>query len=156
MRIQDLLTRDLICMNLRGSTKDEVIRELARVLDSAGKLNSLEDYIAAVYEREALGSTGVGLGVAIPHGKSAAVREPAVAFGKSIRGVDFQSIDGTPAHLIFMIAVPDSADDQHLRILATLSRMLIHEDFRKALMEADSPEDVFVAIQAKEAEWAGP
>lgn len=142
-------------MNLRASTKDEVIRELAGVLDRAGKLNSLEEYIVAVYEREALGSTGVGMGVAIPHGKSAAVREPAVAFGKSVGGVDFQSIDGTPAHLIFMIAVPASADNQHLRILANLSRMLIHEDFRKGLMEAGSPEDVFLAIQAKEAELAG-
>ncbi|MEW6106860.1 MAG: fructose PTS transporter subunit IIA [Bacillota bacterium] len=155
MRIQDLLSTDLICMNLRASTKDEVIRELAGVLDRAGKLNSLEEYIVAVYEREALGSTGVGMGVAIPHGKSAAVREPAVAFGKSVGGVDFQSIDGTPAHLIFMIAVPASADNQHLRILAILSRMLIHEDFRKGLMEAGSPEDVFLAIQAKEAELAG-
>lgn len=155
MRIQDLLSTDLIRMNLRASTKDEVIRELAEVLDRAGKLNSLEEYIAAVYEREALGSTGVGLGVAIPHGKSAAVREPAVAFGKSAEGVDFQSVDGTPAHLVFMIAVPDSADNEHLRILATLSRMLIHEDFRKALMEAGSPEEILQTIQAKETERAG-
>lgn len=155
MRIQDLLSTDLICMNLRASTKDEVIRELAGVLDRAGKLNSLEEYIAAVYEREALGSTGVGLGVAIPHGKSAAVREPAVAFGKSAEGVDFQSVDGTPAHLVFMIAVPDSADNEHLRILATLSRMLIHEEFRKALMEAGSPEEILRVIQAKETERAG-
>lgn len=138
-------------MDLKALTKEEAIGKLAALLDAAGKLRSRQDYIQAVMEREALTTTGVGMGIAIPHGKSAAVREPAIAVGKSGPGIAWESLDGEPVHLIFLLAVPEeSAGNEHLRILARLSRMLIDEGFRRELMSATIPEEVLAAVSGPE------
>lgn len=149
MEIGDLLRPELITLELKAAAKAEVIRELAALMAAAGFLDDVEAYIAAVMEREAIGSTGVGMGVAIPHGKVKAVRAACVAFGKSTPGVDFGGPDG-PAHLIFLIAVPENADNHHLKILAKLSRMLIHEEVRAKLAQATSEEEVLAALQRRD------
>lgn len=149
MKVGDLLQPQLINLALKAATKREAISELAALMADGGYLYDQEEFIAAVMEREALGSTGVGMGVAIPHGKAKAVRVAGVAFGKSASGVDFQGPDG-PAHLIFLIAVPENAENHHLKILAKLSRMLIHEEVRAKLTQATTAEEVLQALRSDE------
>lgn len=146
MRITELLTKETIAMDLSATTKDGAIDELAHQLNQAGKLNHLDDYIAAIHKREQQSSTGIGEGVAIPHAKVEAVKTPAIAFGKSKAGVDYDSLDMQPAHLFFMIAAPATGAQTHLDALAKLSSVLMDESVRQALLEADSPEEVLAII----------
>ncbi|PCF44304.1 PTS fructose transporter subunit IIABC [Staphylococcus delphini] len=146
MRITELLTKETIAMDLSATTKDGAIDELAQQLNQAGKLNHLDDYIAAIHKREQQSSTGIGEGIAIPHAKVAAVKTPAIAFGKSKAGVDYDSLDMQPAHLFFMIAAPATGAQTHLDALAKLSSVLMDESVRQALLEADSPEEVLAII----------
>lgn len=145
--IGNLLSRETICLDLPGSDKAAAIEHLAGLLESAGKLESRPEYLKAVWNREAQMSTGIGMGIAIPHGKSRAVRSPAVALGRSDRGIDFQSLDDGLVHLVLLLAVPEAAaSDEHLRILASLARMLMDEDFRRALLEARTGEEILEVI----------
>lgn len=138
MKLSDLLTEDLMVLELEGKSRDTVMEELLQKLDDSGVLSDREQYRRDLYTREEHGSTGIGFGIAIPHGKSAGVSEPRVAFGRSSAGVDWDSIDGEPAKLIFMIAVPaEQAGDEHLKILQALSRKLMDESFRHSLLEAE-------------------
>ncbi|HHU6750450.1 TPA: PTS fructose transporter subunit IIABC [Staphylococcus pseudintermedius] len=146
MRIIELLTKETIAMDLSATTKDGAIDELAQQLNQAGKLNQLDDYIAAIHKREQQSSTGIGEGIAIPHAKVEAVKTPAIAFGKSKAGVDYDSLDMQPAHLFFMIAAPATGAQTHLDALAKLSSILMDESVRQALLEADSPEAVLAII----------
>lgn len=146
MRITELLTKETIAMDLSATTKDGAIDELAQQLNQAGKLNHLDDYIAAIHKREQQSSTGIGEGIAIPHAKVEAVKTPAIAFGKSKAGVDYDSLDMQPAHLFFMIAAPATGAQTHLDALAKLSSVLMDESVRQALLEADSPEEVLAII----------
>lgn len=147
----ELIGPGTICMDLGASTKEEAIGKLAGMLDSAGKLRSRQDYIRAVLDRESLTTTGVGMGIAIPHGKSAAVREAGIAFGKSDSGIEWASLDGEPVRLVFLLAVPEeAAGTQHLKILARLSRMLMDEGFRHDLMSATTPGKVLEVISRSE------
>nr|WP_044642309.1 fructose PTS transporter subunit IIA [Risungbinella massiliensis] len=148
MKLSSLLTEDLITLHLQSTDKDAAMNELAQLLDQAGVLSSVDGYLEALHQREKQGSTGIGFGIAIPHGKSDAVKEPRVAFGRT-SGIDWDSLDGEPAQLIFMIAVPaEQAGDEHLRILQALSRKLIDDEFREALLAADSKEKVIQLLHA--------
>ncbi|UXS28918.1 fructose-specific PTS transporter subunit EIIC [Staphylococcus delphini] len=146
MRITELLTKETIAMDLSATTKEGAIDELAQQLNQAGKLNHLDDYIAAIHKREQQSSTGIGEGIAIPHAKVEAVKTPAIAFGKSKAGVDYDSLDMQPAHLFFMIAAPATGAQTHLDALDKLSSVLMDESVRQALLEADSPEEVLAII----------
>lgn len=147
-RLTDIMDEDLIEVNLEGSDRDAVIDELIGKLDETGILSSKETYKEAILAREAEGTTGMGMNIAIPHGKSDAVKRPAVVYGRSIEGIDWNSMDGTEAKLIFMIAVPtESAGDAHLKILQMLSRKLMDNDFRNELLEADSKEGVYALLE---------
>ncbi|WP_353421338.1 PTS fructose transporter subunit IIABC [Staphylococcus delphini] len=146
MRITELLTKETIAMDLSATTKEGAIDELAQQLNQAGKLNHLDDYIAAIHKREQQSSTGIGEGIAIPHAKVEAVKTPAIAFGKSKAGVDYDSLDMQPAHLFFMIAAPATGAQTHLDALYKLSSVLMDESVRQALLEADSPEEVLAII----------
>lgn len=150
MKITDLLTRDTITLDLQATSKDEVLNELAVQLDRAGKLNDVTVYREAINKRETESTTGVGDGIAIPHAKTSAVKEPAIAFGRSEAGVDYNSLDGQPAYLFFMIAASEGANNEHLETLSKLSTYLIHEDFRNSLMEAKSKDDIIALFEAKE------
>ncbi len=150
MKISSLLNADLIKVNLQKTDKNEVLQELVNVLDNAGKLKSNDDFYKAILAREEETTTGVGNGIAIPHGKSSAVKEPSLAFGKSINGIDFGSFDDKPAKIFFMIAVPEEKSNEHLKVLAQLSRKLMHKDFREALLSADTKEEVLNVIKENE------
>ncbi|WP_085522555.1 PTS fructose transporter subunit IIABC [Tuberibacillus sp. Marseille-P3662] len=154
MKITDLLTTDTIILDLEATNKADVIEELTQKLEGAGKLNNLQGYQEAIKAREAESTTGIGEGVAIPHAKTAAVKQPAIAFGRSQQGVDYDSLDGQPAHLFFMIAAGEGANNTHLEALSKLSTFLLKEDFRQALLAADSKEDVIELIGLKENEDA--
>lgn len=107
MRITELLTKDTIILQLKSQSKADVIEELVSKLDEAGKLNDKAGFREAILAREAQSTTGIGEGIAIPHGKSAAVKIPAIAFGRSEEGLDYEALDGQPSHLFFMIAASE-------------------------------------------------
>jgi PTS system fructose-specific IIC component len=146
LRITELLTKETIAMDLSASDKNGVIDELVNQLDSAGKLSDIAQFKEAIHNRESQSTTGIGEGIAIPHAKVAAVTSPAIAFGKSKEGVDYQSLDGQPAHLFFMIAAPEGGAQTHLDALAKLSGILMDDTVRENLLQANSKEEILRII----------
>ncbi|SDQ10611.1 fructose-specific PTS transporter subunit EIIC [Carnobacterium viridans] len=157
MNINDLLIKDVMIMDLQSTTKEGVIDEMIASLKANNRINDADLFKKGIMHRESLTSTGLGDGIAMPHAKTTAVNDATVVFAKSVNGVDYDSLDGQPAHLFFMIAAPEGANDTHLQALANLSRLLIHPDFVLSLKEAKSAEEVrslFAAaqdVQEKEA-----
>lgn len=156
MRITDLLTKDTIAMDLRADTKTGVLDELIAQLDAAGKLTDRDAFKQNILAREEQSTTGIGEGIAIPHAKSAAVKSPAIAFGRSLEGIDFESMDGQPANLFFMIAASEGANDAHLEALSRLATFLMDTEFQNEILKADSKEAVIRAVAEKELEVEGP
>ncbi|MFC5712830.1 fructose-specific PTS transporter subunit EIIC [Thalassorhabdus alkalitolerans] len=155
MKITELLKADTIQLDLQSSSKEEVIDELIGTLDKAGRLHDPKGYKEAIVAREEQSSTGIGEGVAIPHAKTSAVKTPAIAFGRSQSGLDYDSLDGQPAHLFFMIAASEGANQTHLETLSRLSTLLMDQDFRAILLEASTKEEILIAIDEKEKEKLG-
>ncbi|RKL66812.1 PTS fructose transporter subunit IIA [Salipaludibacillus neizhouensis] len=152
MKITELLKKETMILNLTATTKDAVIEELADKLDGAGNLRDKQAFIKEIHHREEQSSTGIGEGVAIPHAKSKEVIEPAIVFGRSQSGIDYDALDGENSHLFFMIAASAGANDVHLQALSRLSTLLMDEDFRRLLMEARSEKDILDAVDLKEKE----
>lgn len=152
MRIIDLLKRDGIKLNAKISSKEESINILVDLMDSTGNLKSKEDYKKAVLERESLSTTGIGEGIAIPHAKTAAVNKPGLSAMVVPEGVDYDSLDGEPAHLFFMIAAPEGGNNLHLEVLARLSTILMDESFRAELIKASDKDEFLKLIDKKEKE----
>ncbi|MGD6794647.1 PTS fructose transporter subunit IIABC [Metabacillus indicus] len=152
MKITDLLTRDTIILDLRAGTKPAVIDELIEILHNSGKLKDKEGYKKAILSREEQSTTGIGEGIAIPHAKTNAVAEPAIAFGRSRQGADYESLDGQPAHLFFMIAASEGANNEHLQTLSRLSGFLMDPAFKKKLEDAETEDEILNAINEKEKE----
>lgn len=153
MKITDILVKDAVLLDLAGSTKREVLEEMARALAAAEPEIDGDRLLEVLLEREALQSTGIGEGVAIPHGKLPGLRRLVASFARSRQGVDFESIDGQPTHLLFLLVVPEHSGGQHLKALARISRFLRDAAFRKQLLEAESVEDVVRAIEEEEAKF---
>ncbi|ALS73991.1 PTS fructose transporter subunit IIA [Planococcus rifietoensis] len=156
MRITQLLTENTIILDLKAGSKREVLDELAGQLDRAGKLNDKKQFTKDILAREEQSTTGIGDTIAIPHAKSEAVKTPAIAFGRSFDGIDFESLDGQPAQLFFMIAATAGANDDHLEALSRLATFLMDEKFRVNILEAESKQQVLDIVSAKEAEVDGP
>ncbi|ARP42847.1 Fructose permease IIC component [Geobacillus thermodenitrificans] len=156
MNITDLLTKETIILALRAQTKSEVIDELAAKLAEVGAVSDVEAFKQVIWAREKQSTTGVGEGIAIPHAKTAAVKRPAVAFGRSAEGIDYESLDGKPSHLFFMIAAPEGGEQTHLQALARLSSMLMDASFRAALENASNEEEIVRLLAAKESEEEEP
>ncbi|PRO65937.1 PTS fructose transporter subunit IIABC [Alkalicoccus urumqiensis] len=152
MKITELLKKETMVLELASTSKEAVMEELAETLDKAGHLNDRASFLEAIRERESQSSTGIGEGVAIPHAKTAAVTEPAIVFGRSQEGIDYDALDGQPSHLFFMIAASEGANQTHLQALSRLSTLLMDEDFRQVLLKASSKEDILKAVDAKEKE----
>src|SRR6056297_1206523 len=142
MEVHEFINQDLIKMNLVSQDKDSVIEEMIDIMVENGIVTDKEEVVKKAMEREAKGTTGVGKGVAIPHVKSEEVERPAVAFGRSAEGIDYGSMDEKPSYLFFLITVPEESHDEHLQLLAKLSRNLVHDEFRDSLLEAESDEEV--------------
>ncbi|MBP1048161.1 PTS sugar transporter subunit IIA [Enterococcus sp. BWM-S5] len=146
MGLKELMTEETIVLELNSKSKTMGIEELAEKMMQAGRITDLTSYLAAVMKREAEATTGIGFGVGIPHGKSKAVSSPTLGFGRSKEGISYDSMDGKPVHLLFLIAVPENSDDEHLRILSQLSRKLMHQDIRDRLMNAVDAEEIYSII----------
>ena len=152
MKISDLLIKDRINLDVQSSDKTGIIRELAKLHESTGVLNDYEGYVNALMAREAQSSTGIGEGIAIPHAKTEFVKEPALAMGRKKEGIEYDSLDGEPATLFFMIAAPDGANNTHIETLARLSQLLLDDDFKAALENAATADEVVDIINKAEAE----
>jgi len=146
MNITELLSVKLIKLELNSKTKEDVINEMVNILDENGKLLDKDIYLKAVLDREKEFSTGIGMGIAIPHGKSSGVKEPALIFGRSVDGIDYQSMDDELAHIFFLIAVPEESSNEHLKILSQISRKLMHKELRDSLMKASSAEEIITLL----------
>ena len=146
--INNMLSENCINLNLKGTTKSEIIDELVEILYAAGKLNDKEEYKKEILKREAQSSTGLEEGIAIPHAKTSAVKIPSIAFGLSKAGVDYESLDGEPSKLFFMIAAPANASDTHIEVLSKLTTTLLDDDVRENLLKAASPKEVIEILSA--------
>ncbi|ARF70223.1 PTS fructose transporter subunit IIC [Paenibacillus larvae subsp. pulvifaciens] len=151
MKITDLLKQDTVILNLQSTGKEAVIDELIAKLDEAGRLSDPKAFREAIMLRESHSTTGLGDGVAIPHAKTAAVKVPAICFGRSIEGVDYESMDEQPAHLFFMIAATDDAHDTHIETLSRLFTML-DENMREGMLKATSVEQLLSIVDQRENE----
>jgi nitrogen PTS system EIIA component len=151
MQIIDLLKKEYIINTLEATTKKGVIAEFAEAL--AGRTGISPARVCAILEeREKLGTTGIGDGVAIPHGKLEEIRDTVVFFGKSETGIPFNSMDGRPVHLFFILVAPENTNGKHLKVLARISRMLKDEKFRSDLLKAVTVDSLYNIIERKDKE----
>ena len=152
MRITELLDKRSIRINGAPKSKNEALDQMVKLMAKSGKINDLEAYRQEVYRREEEGTTGVGEGIAIPHGKGAFVDKPGLAAMVVKDGVDYDSLDGEPVHLIFLIAAPNTKDNVHLDVLSKLSVLLMDENFSRALQNAKSPEEFMKIVDEADQE----
>ncbi len=153
MQIVELIQREMILPSLASSSKPKIIAELAGHL--AGNHPSLEkeNLVKVLLDREGLASTAIGEGVAIPHGKSASVESIVACLGRATRGVDFDSMDGKPTYLFFVLIAPENSSGAHLKALARISRVFKDADFRRRLLEADSAGSMFEIIAEEDGKY---
>lgn len=152
MKIVDLLYKEGINLNFNPASKEECINGLVDLMDKTGNLKDKSEFKKAIIAREELSTTGIGDGIAIPHGKTKAVKKASLAAAICKNGVDYDSLDGAPAKLFFMIAVPDNSDNLHLEVLARLSTILMDENFRSELIDCKDKDEFLKLIDKKEAE----
>ncbi|MCB5952302.1 fructose-specific PTS transporter subunit EIIC [Enterococcus sp. BWT-B8] len=150
MDIKDLLIKDVMIMDLQATDKQEAIDEMVAKMYAGGRISDIQTYKEGILAREAQTSTGLGDGIAMPHAKNNAVKEATVLFAKSRKGIDYESLDGQPVYLFFMIAAPEGANDTHLQALAALSKLLVNPDFVAQLKNAKTPEQVQELFQSAE------
>jgi nitrogen PTS system EIIA component len=149
MKILDVLSKETICVDLQATDKKGVLNELAApVAQLTGTRHG--DLVKVLMERERLGSTGIGGGIGIPHGKLKDLPSLMLGIGLSRQGVEFDSMDGRPAHIFFLLLTPESSAGLHLKLLARLSRLLKNDEFKSQLMQAQSPEEIIGIIQEKD------
>ncbi len=156
MKITDILHKDSIIRELTSRDKKGVLEELVAVLVDHGRLKSKEKPVQILLERERLGSTGIGDGIAIPHGKLKDIKGMICSFGRTKEGIDFQSIDEKPAHLFFLLFAPQDSAGEHLQALARLSRILKDGRLRKRLMEAASEDEIYRLIAEEDERYELP
>jgi len=153
MRIDDFLAEDMVVPALEGRTKDDVIEELAEVVSKHHPEIDHWRLVGALQDRERLNSTALGEGVAIPHGKLPGVKRVVGAFGRSPQGVDFNSLDGKPTHLFFLLVAPEDSAGAHLKALARISRLLKDDAFRARLLQAEDAASLYRVIREEDAKY---
>ncbi|MCL2388838.1 MAG: PTS sugar transporter subunit IIA [Elusimicrobia bacterium] len=146
----DFLCQDAIMVDLKSQDKKSVIIEMVEMLKTTKKLKKTDEVVEVVLEREKLGSTGIGQGVAIPHGKTNALTEQAGVLAISQRGIEFNSLDGEPVHIIFLLVGPSEVAGQHLKALSRISRLFKDKFLRQAIRDAKTKEDVVKIIQQED------
>ena len=150
MKLLDFLDPSAICLELKSPAKKEALNELCELLKTGAKISDAGLVVEALMNREKLGSTGIGQGVAIPHGKATATEKLVAALGVSRRGVDFEALDGEPVHVIFMLVSPPNGGQDHLKALAKVSGLLKDKFFRQALKDSKTVEDVLKVIREED------
>lgn len=153
MLLSELLNPQAVAPRLKATTKRDAMAELVELLETGHSVRSQGEILDRVLRREAMMSTGIGNGVAIPHGKARAVDRMIAACAVSEPGVDFQSVDGELAHIFILLVSPESVGTPHVKVLANISRLLKEETVRKSLREADSPAALMAALRSAEARY---
>ena len=151
MKIMDFLNKKAVTVNLKSADKEGAIRELVDLLAKAEDIKNREELSKALLMRESLGSTGIGQGIGIPHAKSQNVKNLVAAFGLSQKGVNFDSLDGEPVYIFFLLIAPEESAGPHLKALARISRMLKDKYFRELLRKAKDEKEILRVIQEEDA-----
>jgi PTS system nitrogen regulatory IIA component len=152
MRILDLLSIEAINIDLKATDKKGILDELVFPVAQQAGANHPE-LVKVLLERERLGSTGIGGGIGIPHGKFKGLSSLMLGFGLSRQGVDFESMDGRSTHIFFLLLTPENSAGDHLKLLARISKLLKDEEFKTQLMKAETIQDIVVAISAKDEDF---
>lgn len=142
MELKELIKESTIKLELESRDKDSVLDEMIKLLVDDNVVTNIKKFKKDILARESLSNTGIGFGIAIPHAKSKAVKEPRIAIGLTKKGVNYGSIDGQDVNMVFMIAVNEEQSDLHLRALANLSRKLMHEEFRESILNAKTKKEI--------------
>ncbi len=150
MNLLDILSPESTIVDLKGESKEDIISELVNSLVVGDSITDRDQVLQAVLDREKIMSTGIGDGIAIPRGKSAAVTELVAAMGTQRRGVDFDALDGEPAFVFFLLVSPANVSGPHIKALARISRLLKNDAFKKKLIEANSAEEIIAIIEVAE------
>lgn len=153
MKILEILDEELILSDLKAGGKKEAIEEMAKLAVRHDERLKLDLLLDVLLEREKLGSTGIGDGVAIPHGKVPGIDEVIAVFARSIEGIDFESMDDKKAHLFFLLIAPENSSGAHLKALAKISRLMKEPKFRMGLMEAKSREEILRAFSEEDSKY---
>jgi PTS system nitrogen regulatory IIA component len=153
MKILDFMKEERIIADLRGTDKSSVLKELSVLLVKPCQAASQEDLLHVLAEREKLESTGIGGGIAIPHGRSKKLKDFVMAFGRSIKGVDFDSIDRKPTHLFFLVMAPENSAANNLKLLGRIVTLLKDASFKKRLMEANTQQELFQCLSEEDEKY---
>ena len=153
MKISDILTEDMVMTRLEGDSKDDVINALIDRVAKSPKVKDKEKVRGAIFERESIMSTGVGNGFAIPHGKTDAVTDIVAAFAVTAHPIDYQSLDEKPVRLVFLLVGKDNLVGPHIKLLSRISRLMGKEQFRKRLLEVQTPHEVLETFRTEEATY---
>jgi nitrogen PTS system EIIA component len=155
MNMKDVLQESCVINDLKGVTKKEILLELVRSFKEAGLIASADEAVNVVLEREKLGSTGIGEGIAIPHGKMKTIDGLLCAFGRSRQGVNFDAIDDKPVHIFFLLLAPENSVGLHIQMLSRISRLLRDTDFRRQLIEAQENSNLYANILSQDEKFGG-
>ena len=154
MKMSEIIEEENIIPDLKAKDKNGVLEELAEVISSREPSVNKRDIVRVLVERERLGSTGIGDGVAIPHGKLNGIKHPLISFGRSNKGLDFDSMDGQTAYLFFLLVAPENSSSVHLQVLAKIAKILKNGTFRKKLMESRTREEIYQTIIQTDEEFS--
>jgi PTS system nitrogen regulatory IIA component len=152
MKILDVLPKDAILADLKAQDKKGILEELVEPISLLKEVNR-EELVRVLMERERLGSTGIGSGIGIPHGKLKDLDGLVLGFGLSRKGVDFESMDNRPTHIFFLLVTPENSTGLHLKLLARISKILKHDPFRERLLKAVDREEIYAIIKEEDAEF---
>ncbi len=155
MNMKDALRESCVIADLKGGTKEGVLTELVSALKNAGLVQDVGQAVGVILEREKLGSTGIGDGVAIPHGKMKGLNRILCVFGRSKEGIDFDAVDGKPVHIFFLLLAPEDSAGLHIQMLSRISRILRDPSFRKRLIEEGDDRDLFANIVEEDKKFGG-
>jgi PTS system nitrogen regulatory IIA component len=153
MKIMDYLDEEWVIGDLQGADKTSILKELSSVLVNPCKVASVEELLQVLLDREKLGSTGIGEGIAIPHGRLKKLKKFFISFGRSAKGVDFDSIDQKPSQLFFLVMAPENSAVDNLKLLSRIVTLLKEPSFKKRLMEAPSRKDLFKVISEEDEKY---
>lgn len=153
MKLSEILNQDNIIPDLRAKDKRGVLEELVDVIVSHDPSLDKDSLVKVLLERERLGSTGIGDGIAIPHGKFLELKHPVISFGRSLEGLDFDSMDGQPAFLFFLLVAPENSASIHLKALAKIAKILKNSSFRNVLMQAPTRQELYQTIIQNDEEF---
>jgi nitrogen PTS system EIIA component len=153
MKIDEILSKDSIIANLTGTNKEEVLREITDFLQNQSLIKDKETLFNTLMEREKLGSTGIGENVAIPHGKSDELSQIIIVFGRSIEGLDFESLDQKPVHFVCMVIAPSNSTGQHLKALARISRLFKNKNLREGILKLQDANQIYALLLEEDSKF---